>query len=419
MVDTVRTKVSREVSNLRLGESLRDVVVTTPTDGQSLVYQAGSWVNGTAASGGSPGGSDKQVQYNDNGAFGGTSGMWWDDPAGSLRLGYEGDSGYAGILSGPPIPPNGTGANTSGLWLIGNAPPTSLPIAGSSGGPVLIRGGEPKFAGNYASGSFGGDIDIRAGIGGAGGTGGSVIINAAGTTTGTGMAGTITLATSLVQWGTNGFTINGRGALGIGAGASPSYGTSGQVLQSTGSSTPPVWATPAGGSSSLTSTYIGYGSGSNTLTGSSGFTWNSGTTTLQMTDMSGYGNPAQITSGGSSELWFGTPAGKFTYKNLGAPSSPARLYSPSTMELQSGDGYFTFLDAGYNIGVTLRGNGYVDIISTSSEVRIQGNPAGSVTSTVPTTMTSVGRLGQMATDGSHLYVCIGPNQWRRVALSTF
>lgn len=411
------TKATKNVIDLSI-DDLNDVSIASPSMGQGLVYTGSGWANGTVSSGASPGGVDKQVQFNDNGTFGGAGGMWWHETSGTLRLGYEGDSGSAGILSGPQIPPNGTGATTSGIWILGNAPATALPSAGSSGGPVLIRGGESKFSGTFASGSFGGDVDIRAGIGGAGGTGGNVNISAAGTSTGTGTAGSITLATSLVQWGTNGFTINARGALGIGAGVSPSYGTSGQVLQSTGSSTPPVWATPSGGSS-LTSTYVGFGSGSNTLTGSSGFTWNSGTTTLQLTDTSGYGNPAQINSGGSSELWFGTPAGKFTYKNLGTPSAAIRLYSSSTMEFQSGDGYFTFLDAGYNIGVTLRGNGYVDIISTVSEVRIQGNPAGSVTSTVPTSMTSAGQLGRMATDGSHFYLCIGPNQWRRIVLTTF
>jgi hypothetical protein len=46
------------------------------------------------------------------------------------------------------------------------------------------------------------------------------------------------------------FTINSSGALGIGA--SPSYGTTGQVLTSQGSSSPPTWTTISGGASVTT-----------------------------------------------------------------------------------------------------------------------------------------------------------------------
>lgn len=54
--------------------NLYDVNITTPTDGQALVYDAPTqkWKNGTVSGGsGSPGGSDTQVQFNDGGAFGG------------------------------------------------------------------------------------------------------------------------------------------------------------------------------------------------------------------------------------------------------------------------------------------------------------------------------------------------------------
>ena len=60
---------------------------------------------------------------------------------------------------------------------------------------------------------------------------------------------------------------------------SASYGSSGQVLQSNGNAAP-TWvaqSTIAAGSAPLTSTYVGFGSGSNLLTGSSSLTWN-GTT---------------------------------------------------------------------------------------------------------------------------------------------
>lgn len=37
----------------------------------------------------------------------------------------------------------------------------------------------------------------------------------------------------------------------------------------------------------------------------------------------------------------------------------------------------------------------------------------------PATATTVGVEGQLATDGSFLYVCIARNSWKRVALSSF
>ncbi|HZW05395.1 MAG TPA: hypothetical protein VFF58_00675 [Candidatus Nitrosotalea sp.] len=39
--------------------------------------------------------------------------------------------------------------------------------------------------------------------------------------------------------------------------------------------------------------------------------------------------------------------------------------------------------------------------------------------TVPPTSASQGIGGQLATDGNFLYVCVGTNQWKRLALSAF
>ena len=71
--------------------------------------------------------------------------------------------------------------------------------------------------------------------------------------------------------------ITQSGALAF-AGAS-NYGSSGQILQSNGNAAP-TWVNASSitsGSASLTSTYVGFGSGSNTLTGSSNLTWNGST----------------------------------------------------------------------------------------------------------------------------------------------
>lgn len=40
-------------------------------------------------------------------------------------------------------------------------------------------------------------------------------------------------------------------------------------------------------------------------------------------------------------------------------------------------------------------------------------------SPVPATSTSVGTAGQVAADASFLYLCIGTNLWRRVAVAAF
>ena len=68
--------------------------------------------------------------------------------------------------------------------------------------------------------------------------------------------------------------LTGNGGLSF-SGAS-GYGSSGQVLQSNGDAAP-SWVNQsaiAAGSAPLTNTYVGYGSGSNLLTGSSNLTWN-------------------------------------------------------------------------------------------------------------------------------------------------
>jgi hypothetical protein len=41
------------------------------------------------------------------------------------------------------------------------------------------------------------------------------------------------------------------------------------------------------------------------------------------------------------------------------------------------------------------------------------------TSTVPATSSSPGNYGQMATDGTFLYIATGLNQWKRLALTEF
>ena len=67
------------------------------------------------------------------------------------------------------------------------------------------------------------------------------------------------------------------------------FGTSGQVLQSTGASTAPIWATPTSGSigGTIAATQVGYGSGVNTLTSSANFTFIVGTGKLTLNTNTG------------------------------------------------------------------------------------------------------------------------------------
>jgi hypothetical protein len=78
---------------------------------------------------------------------------------------------------------------------------------------------------------------------------------------------------------------------GISFGASgTAYGSSGQVLQSNGNAAP-TWinqSSVTSGATSLTNTYVGYGSASNLLTGSSNFTWDGTKLLVSGTSISPY-----------------------------------------------------------------------------------------------------------------------------------
>ena len=66
------------------------VTTTGGSAGQYLDY-TGAW--STPPTGGTPGGSDTQIQYNNGGSFGGTTGLTWDDSTNILSIAtrYEGD----------------------------------------------------------------------------------------------------------------------------------------------------------------------------------------------------------------------------------------------------------------------------------------------------------------------------------------
>ena len=129
----------------------------------------------------------------------------------------------------------GSSTNTSGTG--GNATGSSATGTGGAGGLYSIIAGN---GGNgTTTGGAGGSITLTAGNAGTGGNAnaGNITI-AGGKSTGTGTGSSIAFQTGTTSVATQ-VTINASGALGIGA--TPSYGTSGQVLTSGGSSAAPTW----------------------------------------------------------------------------------------------------------------------------------------------------------------------------------
>ena len=66
---------------------IRDSVLTAQTDGSTAWAAAGG--------GGSPGGSDTQIQYNNGGSFGGSSVMTFDDTGSAEQVLFSGTSSKA------------------------------------------------------------------------------------------------------------------------------------------------------------------------------------------------------------------------------------------------------------------------------------------------------------------------------------
>lgn len=264
-----------------------------------------------AGSGGTPGGSNSQVQYNASGAFGGDSGMTFNP---TLKIFTLGTTATAGTIKPPD---NGAGAGTSitlkggdstsgagsAVFITGGSrtgATTTAPTAGRviiTGGPggttggrgglVQLNGGAPATGFN----GLGGGININASAGDGSGSGGSVAEAAGnGGTTGAGgfltyqsgagngggASGDITfIAPPAIGGGTNGrifFQTNGATQFEIdGSGAwlvQSSAGSAGQPLVTNGTGASPSWgsinlATGVSGNLAVANG----GTGVNTLTG--------------------------------------------------------------------------------------------------------------------------------------------------------
>lgn len=145
-----------------------------------------------AASGGSPGGSNTQVQFNDGGSFGGDSGLTFNKTTNNLGVGTTPSASEKIFALGDIRGSNLKGSQYRSL------------NSGTSADPIYTRDGDDD--------------------------------------TGIFFAGSNELSMS-----TNGverFRVGSAGQLGI---AGATYGTSGQVLTSTGPSSPPIWNAAVGG----------------------------------------------------------------------------------------------------------------------------------------------------------------------------
>jgi len=202
-----------------------DYVLTAQTDGTTAWASAGG--------GGSPGGSNTQLQYNDGGSFGGISTITWDDTAGAEQL-LIADSSSEPLVK---IEQTGGGA----AFEVHDVASDSSIFAVDSTGAVLVgygpgTGTSLKF---LVSGSAGADTFKAAGDGSAGAP--------AYTRTNEGDTGMYFPATAdtlaFSTGGSDRFMLGDSGEIGL---AGANYGTSGQVLTSGGTGAAVSWAAAGG-----------------------------------------------------------------------------------------------------------------------------------------------------------------------------
>ena len=155
---------------------------------------------------------------------------------------------------------------------------------------------------------------------------------------------------------------------GMAFGGASNYGSSGQILQSNGDASP-TWVNASAitaGSASLTATYVGYGSGSNTLTGSSGLTYassilnvsyqNSFNTTTPGTGTYGIHLNGQTTNDYATGITFaggGSSAGSAQagIYSQGSGSYGTKMYFATTDSYASGAKTRMMIDHGGNVGI--------------------------------------------------------------------
>ncbi len=262
-------------TNLSLSGLFYDSIASPGSLGKVLWSTGTStlWVStstlGISGSGGTPGGSDTQVQFNDGGTFGGDTGFTWDKTSNILTIGLENALGTLKSASA-------VSANTNGgtLYFAGGDG-----LGSGNGGTFLIQGG----SGGVTDGS-GGDVSISGGTKGGVGNNGDIYLGTPGRVYIVNTAGTASALLSVTSLSGGGKTftfpnISGTFALGSGSTGNCAQWSSANVLTDTGS------ACGSGGGGSFSTTSIN-GFATTTfsfLTGTAGSDFNIATSTTDVT----------------------------------------------------------------------------------------------------------------------------------------
>ena len=178
--------------------------VFNPLSGQFDMINTGT--------GGTPGGANTEVQFNDSGSFGADAKFYWNNTTKILYLGAEADTGQ---IYGP----NATTTNFNGGQLFFNG---GIGDGTGTGGNILLRPGVGGatgnggyvsiISGNSGGAGNGGVLELSSGNGGAVSGDGGLVRIVSGTGNGSGSGGNIEiLAGGNIATGTPGNIIIGAG----------------------------------------------------------------------------------------------------------------------------------------------------------------------------------------------------------------
>jgi hypothetical protein len=219
-------EISRAYTLPKVVTAANDYVLTAQTDGSTAWAAAGG--------GGSPGGSDTQIQYNNGGSFGGSSVMTFDDTGSAEQVLFSGTSSKAifkveQLGAGNSIEVHDAATDTT-IFLVDQYGRAAIKTNAVSSGYDLTVGGSTFVQGHLKLSTVG--------------TTSAPAIKWDGDTT-TGINKPSTGEIAIVASGTETFRFGANNDLEIAGNA----GTSGQVLTSGGAGAAASWTTPSGGSS--------------------------------------------------------------------------------------------------------------------------------------------------------------------------